>query len=201
MSTSLGIGIVGAGTIGRGETRTCTITNDDQPPGLKVIKNVINDNGGTATANVPAARTRFLDRLMVKHDGRVFFVKVSDVDWFEAAGNYVRVHSGKTDHLIREPDRRQPVPGPSHRGAPLVHAGVEREIPVRVVRRVDHAGFKSLLVLRFSPGLPFAALNYGAGVCGVRFGDFVFAIPIKYAVLIGSTIDKIFTQPELLIGG
>lgn len=46
----------------------------------------------------------------------------------------------------------------------------------RVVKKqVDHAGFKSLLVLRFIPGLPFAALNYGAGVCGVTVGDFVFA--------------------------
>jgi two-component system, LytTR family, response regulator len=61
-----------------------------------------NGNGGAATATAPTTRTRFLDRLMVKHDGRVFFLKVSDVDWFEAAGNYVRVHSGKTDHLIRE---------------------------------------------------------------------------------------------------
>ena len=34
-----------------------------------------------------------------------------------------------------------------------------------------------------------------------ELGDFVFAIPVKYAVLIGSTIEKIFTQPELLIGG
>lgn len=51
-------------------------------------------------ANVP--RARYLDRLMVKHDGRVFFVKVSDVDWFEASGNYVRVHVGRVSHLIRE---------------------------------------------------------------------------------------------------
>ena len=34
-----------------------------------------------------------------------------------------------------------------------------------------------------------------------ELGDFIFAIPVKYAVLIGSTIEKIFTQPELLIGG
>ena len=32
----------------------------------------------------------------------MFVVKVSDVDWFEAQGNYVRVHSGKAAHLIRE---------------------------------------------------------------------------------------------------
>jgi uncharacterized membrane protein YdjX (TVP38/TMEM64 family) len=44
-----------------------------------------------------------------------------------------------------------------------------------VAKQVDHAGFRSLLILRFIPGLPFAALNYGAGVCGVRLGDFVLA--------------------------
>jgi two-component system LytT family response regulator len=51
-------------------------------------------------------RHRFLDRLMVKHDGRVFFVKVTDVDWFEASGNYVRIHTGKVSHLIRETMQR-----------------------------------------------------------------------------------------------
>ena len=44
-----------------------------------------------------------------------------------------------------------------------------------VAKQVDHAGFKSLLVLRLVPGIPFAALNYGAGVAGVRLGDFVLA--------------------------
>jgi uncharacterized membrane protein YdjX (TVP38/TMEM64 family) len=44
-----------------------------------------------------------------------------------------------------------------------------------VAKQADHAGFKSLLVLRFIPGIPFAALNYGAGVAGVRFGDYVLA--------------------------
>jgi len=52
-------------------------------------------NGGAHLAPQPVARARYLDRLMVKHDGRVFFVKVTDVDWFEASGNYVRVHVGK----------------------------------------------------------------------------------------------------------
>lgn len=44
-----------------------------------------------------------------------------------------------------------------------------------VTKQVDHAGFKSLLVLRNIPGIPFAALNYGAGVAGVRFRDYFFA--------------------------
>jgi prealbumin domain-containing protein/beta-propeller repeat-containing protein len=36
------------GSIAAGETKTCTITNDDQPAQLTVTKNVVNDNGGSA---------------------------------------------------------------------------------------------------------------------------------------------------------
>ncbi|PYQ30077.1 MAG: hypothetical protein DMF56_10155 [Acidobacteria bacterium] len=42
-----------------------------------------------------------------------------------------------------------------------------------VAKQVDHAGFKSLLILRNIPGIPFAVLNYGAGVAGVRMRDFL----------------------------
>ena len=39
-----------SGTIAVGEVKTCTVTNDDIAPQLIVIKHVVNDNGGTATA-------------------------------------------------------------------------------------------------------------------------------------------------------
>ena len=39
-----------SGTLALGETKTCTVTNDDIAPKLTVIKHVINDNGGTKTA-------------------------------------------------------------------------------------------------------------------------------------------------------
>ncbi len=42
-----------------------------------------------------------------------------------------------------------------------------------VMRQVDHAGFRSLLILRNVPGIPFAVLNYGAGVAGVRMKDYL----------------------------
>ena len=50
-----------------------------------------------------------------------------------------------------------------------------------VAKQVDHAGFRTLLVLRNIPGIPFAALNYGAGVAGVRFRDYFFATIIGIA--------------------
>jgi two-component system LytT family response regulator len=43
------------------------------------------------------------DRLVVKSRGKIRFVDVDDVDWIEAAGNYVRLHlsDGETE-LVRE---------------------------------------------------------------------------------------------------
>jgi two-component system LytT family response regulator len=42
------------------------------------------------------------DRIVVKSGGRLFFLRIDEIDWIEAAGNYVRVHVGKEAHLIRE---------------------------------------------------------------------------------------------------
>lgn len=42
------------------------------------------------------------ERLAIRADGRVYFVRVPDIDWIETAGNYVRLHTGKTTHLLRE---------------------------------------------------------------------------------------------------
>ena len=61
-----------------------------------------NGAGAGEPMAMPPERQRFADRLTIKDNGRVFFVRVTDVDWFEAHGNYVRVHVGTTTHLIRE---------------------------------------------------------------------------------------------------
>ena len=45
---------------------------------------------------------RYVDRLLVKASGRVLFLKTEDIDWIEAAGNYVRLHVGRESHLLRE---------------------------------------------------------------------------------------------------
>jgi two-component system LytT family response regulator len=42
------------------------------------------------------------DRLVVKSGGRVFFLRSEEIDWIEAAGNYVRLHLGEESHLFRE---------------------------------------------------------------------------------------------------
>ncbi len=42
------------------------------------------------------------DRLVVKSGGRLFFLRADEIDWIEAAGNYVRLHVGSQSHLLRE---------------------------------------------------------------------------------------------------
>lgn len=45
---------------------------------------------------------QYLDRFVVKSGGRVFFLKVDEIDWIEAAANYVRLQVGRESHLLRE---------------------------------------------------------------------------------------------------
>jgi two-component system, LytTR family, response regulator len=45
---------------------------------------------------------RYLQRLAVSSAGRVLFVKVDEIDWLEADGNYVTLHVGSKRHLLRE---------------------------------------------------------------------------------------------------
>jgi two-component system LytT family response regulator len=41
-------------------------------------------------------------RIVVKSGGRIFFVNVSEIDWIEAAGNYMTLHVGAASHLLRD---------------------------------------------------------------------------------------------------
>jgi two-component system, LytTR family, response regulator len=43
-----------------------------------------------------------LERLVIKMNGHVFFVKADEIDWLEAEGNYVRLHAGKESYLLRD---------------------------------------------------------------------------------------------------
>lgn len=52
------------------------------------------------TARPSSLPPEYLERLVVKTNGRIFFLKVEEVDWIEAADNYVRLHIGGESHLV-----------------------------------------------------------------------------------------------------
>jgi len=60
------------------------------------------DLGVAALLEALTARKKWVERLLVKSGGKERLVAVDTVDWFEAAGNYVRVHTAGERLLLRE---------------------------------------------------------------------------------------------------
>ena len=50
----------------------------------------------------PAGQSSYLTRVMIKAAGRVVLLKVDDIDFIEADGNYAKLHVGRKGHLLRE---------------------------------------------------------------------------------------------------
>jgi two-component system LytT family response regulator len=49
---------------------------------------------------------RYVSRLAVRSAGKIYFVEVSQIDWVEAAENYVQLHAGGRQHLLHVPMSR-----------------------------------------------------------------------------------------------
>jgi two-component system LytT family response regulator len=56
---------------------------------------------GNLMADLRRARG-YASRLVIHTSGRVMFLKVEDIDWLEASGNYVQVHAGSEKFLVRD---------------------------------------------------------------------------------------------------
>jgi two-component system, LytTR family, response regulator len=85
--------------------------------------------GIAAALEALAARDRYARRLVVGARGALRVVPVEEVDWLEAADNYVQVHAGGAEHLLREPLRSLEA-----RLDPAAFVRVHRSIIVRIDR-------------------------------------------------------------------
>jgi two-component system LytT family response regulator len=67
-----------------------------------------NNELASATQHVQAllkdvySRHRPVDRLMIKSGSKVTFLRLDEIDYVQAAGNYVRIYVGAEMHLMRE---------------------------------------------------------------------------------------------------
>ncbi len=64
------------------------------------------DSGGSPARGADGSGQHYLDRIAVRTGGRIVLVRVEDVDWIEARGNYARLHVA--------PAAGAGVPGPVH---------------------------------------------------------------------------------------
>lgn len=46
---------------------------------------------------------KYYNRILIKARGRLYFLMTKDISFIEAAGNYVILHAGETEHLLRQP--------------------------------------------------------------------------------------------------
>ena len=49
-----------------------------------------------------SGQPRYLERIVVRTGGRILFLRVSEIDWIGAEGNYAALHMGQRSHLLRE---------------------------------------------------------------------------------------------------
>ncbi len=58
--------------------------------------------GGVLIAEEQAKPARFADRIPVRQGNAIVLVRPRDVDWIEAQGNYVLVHTAKATFTVRD---------------------------------------------------------------------------------------------------
>lgn len=64
--------------------------------------------------SVHGGQPRFLQRFAAEFDGTIVLIKVPDVLWLQSFGNYIRVHSARTSHMVRSTLKQiQPLLDPS----------------------------------------------------------------------------------------
>jgi two-component system LytT family response regulator len=80
----------------RAKERIETRARDDEDGRLRaLLRDYLAEDGHAASGR------EFLDRVAVKVEGVLRIVRTTDIDWWETDGNYVRLHVGPANHLIR----------------------------------------------------------------------------------------------------
>lgn len=72
-----------------------------------------------------------LKRLAIRNNGHILFLKAEEIDWIEAAGNYVRLSSAGEFHLLRE-----------------TMAGVEARLPPDLFVRIHRSTIVNVAAVR-----------------------------------------------------
>jgi two-component system LytT family response regulator len=62
----------------------------------------LNKTLSTLLTRLDQGEQKPIERIVIKAGGRIFFVNVDEIDWIEAAGNYVQLHVKDKSHLLRE---------------------------------------------------------------------------------------------------
>jgi two-component system LytT family response regulator len=85
----------------------------------------------TVLLGPPAPERPTFRRLAVRNNGQVLFLSFEEIEWIEAAGNYVRLNAGGESHLLRE-----------------TMSGVEAKLPRERFLRIHRSALVNLEAVR-----------------------------------------------------
>jgi two-component system, LytTR family, response regulator len=113
----------------------------------------------TKDANLLDFRERRLERpsprrLAVRNNGHVLFLAPEEVEWIEAAGNYVRLNAGGESHVLRETMSRVEAKLPRDRFLRIHRSAIVNLDSVRELVPGAHGDF--VVMLRSGKRLPLA---------------------------------------------
>jgi two-component system LytT family response regulator len=69
---------------------------------LTQLLDYLQQSGGRTGPNPPAKDEAANDRILIKSSGEIFFLKMDEIDWIEAEGDYMKFHVAGRAHLMRE---------------------------------------------------------------------------------------------------
>ena len=93
-------------------------------------------------------------RLAVRNNGHVRFLTAEEIEWIEAAGNYVRLNAGGECHLLRETMSRVEAKLPRDRFLRIHRSAIVNLEAVRELEPSPHGDF--VVVLRSGKKLPLS---------------------------------------------
>jgi two-component system, LytTR family, response regulator len=95
---------------------------------------------GDAGRSHPAA-----ERFVVRSGGRIRFVRHTEIDWIEAAGDYVRLHAGEKSWLLRETMAAVESALPSRRFVRIHRSTIVNLERIRELRSFDNGDYSVLM--------------------------------------------------------
>lgn len=108
--------------------------------------------GGTSRGDSLPARP--LDRVAVKAQGRVIFVRTADIDWIEACDDHIRLHVGTTAHELRQPLKELAVQLDPRRFVRIHRSAIVNLDRVRELQPHFHGSY--LVILKSGASLPLS---------------------------------------------
>lgn len=85
------------------------------------------------------------DRIVVRKGDRILFLDPEEVDWVEAADNYVRLHCGEESHLVRKTMAEMEEELPGDRFLRIHRSSIVDLTSVRALERREHGDYDVVL--------------------------------------------------------